>query len=160
MDKQYVLTELLDTALQTIRFGVLATEGDGQPHISLIAITPMKRFSQLVFATYRNTRKFQNLINNGKVAILLLGSNSDIPDIQNTHVITAFGHAEEIGITGDHPALHAHLRRHPELTTFMKSADCTLVLISVKKYQIVQGIDQITWLNVEDLLIQETAAPL
>jgi len=151
MDIQTGLPELLNIALQTSRFGVLATEGKGQPHVSLIAITPVKGFSQLVFATYRNTRKFRNLINNGKVAVLLSGGDSDIPGLQNGSVVTAVGHAEEIGITNYHAALQAHINRHPELMTFLGSSDCALVLINVEKYQIVQGIEQITWLSVEDL---------
>jgi len=151
MNIQTGLPEFLDIALQTSRFGVLATEGNGQPHVSLIAITPVKGFSQLVFATYRNTRKFRNLINNGKVAVLLSGGDSDIPGLQNGSVVTAVGYAEEIRITTGHAALLAHLNRHPELKVFLGSTDCALILINVEKYQIVQGIEQVTWLSVEDL---------
>ncbi|MBN1789635.1 MAG: pyridoxamine 5'-phosphate oxidase family protein [Bacteroidales bacterium] len=151
MESKTDLPEFLDIALQTSRFGVLATEGKGQPHISLIAITPVKEFSQLVFATYRNTRKFRNLIINGKVAVLLSGGDSDIPGLQNGSVVTAFGNAEEIGITTYHAAMQAHLNRHPELMTFLGSPDCVHFLIHVEKYQIVQGIEQVTWLSVEDL---------
>ena len=39
----------------------------------------------------------------------------------------------------------------PELITFLRSADCALILINVEKYQVVQGIEQVTWLSVEDL---------
>lgn len=151
MESKTDLPEFLDIALQTSRFGVLATEGDGQPHVSLIAITQVKGFRKLVFATYRNTRKYRNLITNGKVAVLLSGGDSDIPGLQNGSVITAVGHAEEIGITNYHAALQSHLNRHPELKVFLGSTDCALILINVEKYQIVQGIEQVTWLSVEDL---------
>ena len=151
MDIQTGLPEFLDIALQTSRFGVLATEGDGQPHVSLIAITPVKGFSQLVFATYRDTRKFRNLKNNGKVAVLLSGGDSEIPGLHNGSVVTAVGYAEEIGITTGNAVLQAHVNRHPELMTFIRSADCALIVINVEKYQVVQGIEQVTWLSVEDL---------
>jgi nitroimidazol reductase NimA-like FMN-containing flavoprotein (pyridoxamine 5'-phosphate oxidase superfamily) len=151
MNIQTGLPELLDFALQTTRFGVLATEGSGQPHVSLIAITPVKGFSQMVFATYRNTRKFRNLKSNGKVAVLLSGGDSEFPGLQYEWVVTAFGQAEEIVITPDQASLQSHLSRHPELMPFLKSADCALIMINVEKYQIVQGIDQVAWLSVEDL---------
>lgn len=151
MDQPAGLHELLDTALQNSRFGVLATEGEGQPHVSMIAITPVKGFSQLVFATYRNTRKFRNLINNGKVAVLLSAGDSHVQGFQNGPFVTAVGQAEELVITTDHASLKAHLNRHPELMAFLESADCALIAVNVEKYQVVQGIDQVTWLTVDDL---------
>jgi hypothetical protein len=55
------IRKVVEAALQSSRFGVLATEGYGQPHASLIAISPVESCRQLVFATYRSTRKFRNL---------------------------------------------------------------------------------------------------
>ena len=53
--------------LHSIEFGVLATENAGQPHTSLIAITYVENGQGLLFATYRNTRKFNNLAHNKRV---------------------------------------------------------------------------------------------
>ena len=56
------LTEIIGDLLKASRLAVLATEGNGQPHASLIAITPVHGIGQMIFATYRNTRKFKNLL--------------------------------------------------------------------------------------------------
>lgn len=61
------------TMLHDIGFGVLATEHAGQPHTSLIAITPLDHGQRLLFATYRNTRKFSNLMHNKRVSVLMDG---------------------------------------------------------------------------------------
>ena len=151
MDDNNGIMEFINIALKTSRFGVLATEGDGQPHVSLIAITPWEGFRQLVFATYRNTRKFRNLERNNKVAVLIEGMNSDDSKPQKSFVITAVGHAEEIKITPNHQALQAHLDRHPDLLSFTRESDCTLVLVKIDEYQVVHGIDKVVWWSVRDL---------
>jgi heme iron utilization protein len=133
------------------RFAVLATEGDGQPHASLIAVTPMEGFRKLIFATYRDTRKYRNLANNGKVAVLVESININSSGLQEGSVLTAFGQVEEIGIIEKNIVFEAHLERHPELLSFMESGDCSLVRIKVDKYQIVRGIDDVEWWTIDDL---------
>jgi len=66
MDKQSTIKEHIEGILNTSGFAVLATESNGQPHTSLIAITPYGNFRQLIFATYRNTLKYRNLTNYNK----------------------------------------------------------------------------------------------
>jgi hypothetical protein len=145
------LPDFMDIALQTIRFGVLATEGYGQPHASLIAITPVERCRKLIFATYRSTRKFRNLAHNGKVAILFEVENSDRSGLLKSYVITAFGNAEEILVEEHDATRNAHLKRHPDLGPFLRSADCALMLVKVEAYQVVRGIDDVRWWPVDHL---------
>ena len=151
MNQPILIRKVVEAALQSSRFGVLATEGEGQPHASLIAITPFENCRRLVFATYRSTRKFRNLAHNGKVAILFDIGNSDRPGLQKSYVITAFGHAEEILIEENDSTFSAHLNRHPDLGPFLKSTDCALILVTVEAYQIVRGIDDVMWWPVDNL---------
>ena len=133
------------------RFAVLATEGDGQPHASLIAVTPIEGYRKLVFATYRNTRKYHNLAHNGKVAVLVESIDIKRSGLQESFVLTAFGHVEEIEIEEKNIVFNAHLERHPELLSFMQSEDCSLVRIKVDTYQVVRGIDDVEWWTIDDL---------
>lgn len=149
MSQPMPIRKIVEAALQSSRFAVLATEGEGQPHASLIAVTPVESYRQLIFATYRSTRKFRNLAHNGKVAILFDVGNTDRPGLQKSYVITAFGYAKEILIDGHDSALSAHLMRHPDLGPFLQSADCALILVTVEAYQVVRGIDDIIWWPVE-----------
>jgi len=55
MSKLAAIKTYIEDIFKISRFAVLATESEGQPHASLIAVTPMEGFRKLIFATYRNT---------------------------------------------------------------------------------------------------------
>ena len=65
-------------------------------------------------------------------------------------MLTAFGQVEDIDIAEKNLIFEAHLERHPALLSFMQSEDCSLVRIKVDTYQVVRGIDDVTWWPVED----------
>jgi heme iron utilization protein len=142
--------EYIEDVLKHTKFAVLATEGNGQPHTSLIAITPFGSFRQIIFATYRNTLKYRNLLNNSKVAVLIESGDIDMKGLQKRIVLTIIGHTEEISITENEAAYQAHLKRHPELESFMLSSDCVLIRIIARSYQVVYGIDEIRWITAKD----------
>lgn len=64
--------------------------------------------------------------------------------------LTAFGHAEELAISELEEAVNAHRERHPDVANLLQSSESAMVRIKVETYQIVRGIDDVTWLNVED----------
>jgi hypothetical protein len=150
-NNKFPIVKYIEGAIQGSRFAVLATEGDGQPHASLIAITPVKGFRQLIFATYRNTNKYRNLLHNCRVAVLIeIGDASD-SGFEKGFVLTAFGSALEINIAENEADLSIHLKRHPNLEMFLRSADCALIRVTFEKFQVVHGIDEVKWWSVDDL---------
>jgi len=151
MNKQSVIKEYIEEVLKASRFAVLATEGDGQPHASLIAITPFGKFRQLIFATYRNTRKYRNLKHNNKVAVLIEGEYVNMNGLNESVVLTIIGHTEEISIADNGAAYQAHLKRHPEMESLILSSDCAIIMVIARSYQVVNGIDDIRWITAEDL---------
>jgi general stress protein 26 len=142
--------EFIENVLKINKFAVLATESDGQPHTSLIAITPFRSIRQLVFATYRNTLKYRNITNNSKVAVLIEGGAIN-KSLHKSIVITIIGHTEEISIAENEAIYQAHLKWHPELESFMLSPDCALILVIAQSFQVVNGIDDIRWITANDL---------
>ena len=150
MSTQITIKEHIEDALQNNNLAVLATEGNGQPHASFIAITPMDDFVHLIFATYRNTRKYNNLVNNGKVAILFENRSIKSQSQPNITVLTAFGHAAEVDIAISDADLQAHLSRHPELESFLLSYQCAIFKVKVNAYQVVLGIEDVNWWNIRD----------
>ena len=151
MSSLFVIKTYIGNIFKTSRFAVLATEGDGQPHASLIAVTPMEGYRKLIFATYRNTRKYQNLTHNGKVAVLVESIDIKRSGLQESFVLTAFGHVEVIEAEENKVVFEAHLERHPELLSFMQSEDCSLIRIKVDTYQVVRGIDDVEWWTIDEL---------
>jgi uncharacterized pyridoxamine 5'-phosphate oxidase family protein len=143
--------EYIEDVLKLNKFAVLATEGNGQPHTSLIAITPFESSRQLIFATYRNTLKYRNLVNNSKVAVLIESRDANMKGLQKSIVLTIIGHTEEISIAENKAAYRAHLKRHPQMKSFMLSSDCVIIRIIAQSYQVVYGIDEIRWIKADDL---------
>jgi nitroimidazol reductase NimA-like FMN-containing flavoprotein (pyridoxamine 5'-phosphate oxidase superfamily) len=151
MNSQIAAKVYVEATLQAQRFAVLATERGGQPHTSFVAITPIGDFRQLIFATYRRTRKYRNLAQNGKVAVLIDGQEVNSSGLKEGFVLTALGHAEEVCVAEDEVARRAHLAWHPDLASFVQSADCALVRVTVREYQVVGAIDDVRWWRIDDL---------
>jgi len=151
MKKELNVKDHVGNMQQNCRFAVLATEGNGQPHASLIAITPIEGFRSMIFATYRYTTKYRNISQNSKVAVLIQGNDLNRLALQEGFVLTGFGIAEDISLTGNDTALCAHLERHPDLTSFMKSTDCALIQIIVASYQVVNGTEDVNWYSIQEL---------
>ena len=151
MNKQNTIKEYIEAVLRTSSFAVLATEGNGQPHTSLIAITPFGNFRQIIFATYRNTLKYRNLSHNNKVAVLIEGGYFNLKGLKESIVLTIIGHTEEISIAGNEALYQAHLKQHPEMESFMLSSDCALIRVIAQSYQVVYGIDDLRWITADEL---------
>lgn len=146
------IRDSIQTLLSTTGFAVLATENAGQPHTSLVAITAIDDGQRLIFATYRNTRKYTNLLQNQRVSVLMDGrtrdSASSAPD---GFILSAVGRVQPINAATQPHLLAAHLRKHPDLATFTQAPDCVLLEVVVEAYQVVRGIDDVTWWGVDDL---------
>ena len=151
MDNYTTVKEFVESIMDTSNFAVLATEGNGQPHVSLITITPFGNFRQIIFATYRNTLKYRNLTHNNKVAILIESGAGNLKGLTQRVVITIIGYTEVIRTTETEAAYKAHLKRHPEMESFMLSPDCALIKFIAQSYQIVNGIDDIRWITADNL---------
>ncbi len=152
MTSSAAIRDSIQKLLDTTGFAVLATENGGQPHTSLIAITPVDAGRRLIFATYRNTRKFTNLMQNQRVSVLMDGSRRDSQyDTATDFVLSAVGRVQEINATTLPELLGAHLEKHPDLATFTLAPDCVLLEVVVEAYQVVHGIDDATWWSVDNL---------
>ena len=135
------ISDSIQTLLDTTGFAVLATENGGQPHTSLIAITPLDHGRRLVFATYRNTRKFTNLMQNQRVSLLLDGRYRDGSDGAIAgFILSAIGHVQEIDAAAHPQLLSVHLQKHPDLATFLQAADCVLLAVVVEAYQVLAAV--------------------
>jgi heme iron utilization protein len=145
------LKEQIKRVLEAKRFAVLATSHAGQPHASLMAFTPVGGARYLVFATYRGTQKYRNLLEDGRVAVLIDDREADATQAQRGIVLTAIGTAKEIPDAEREAAVRAHLARHPTLEEFVRAPDCALVRVAVGAYEVVGGIDDVRWYHSEDL---------
>lgn len=151
-DLNAVTRDSILNMLHNIGFGVLATENAGQPHTSLIAITYVESGQGLLFATYRNTRKFNNLAHNKRVSVLMDGrSRVGLCGTPTCLVLSAVGLVQDIGDAAYPALLAAHLQHHPHLLAFTQAPDCVLLEVAIDAYQVVNSIDDVSWWRAQDL---------
>ena len=141
-------TEAVRQEVKTLIFGqklaVLSTDCRGQPYASLLAFAGTADLRHLVFATPRTTRKFANLSDNPKVALLInSGTNTDA-DIHRAAAVTATGTAEVLPAGGEGGLLNLYLEKHPHLRDFALSPTTALVRVTVTRYTLVKRFQNVT----------------
>ena len=140
----------IQSVLDCNGFAVLATQRSGQPHTSLMAFSPVRGIRYLVFATYRRTLKYRSLLTDARMALLIDGQNREGTRPNSGFVLTALGEANEIPEADRQAAVCIHLARHPDLQEFLRSPDCALMRVTVAAYEVVGGIDDVRWYQVQD----------
>lgn len=134
MDKYKLLIDLFNTQ----KLAVLATESDKQPHNCLVAFAYTDDLKHMIFATKRETNKFQDIIRNPKIAILIDNRSNGEEDFKQAIAVTAKGIAVE-PTYGEHAQLSdIYLSRHPYLGHFLADKDVAFLKIEVSEYLIVR----------------------
>jgi len=128
------------------RLAVLATLSNNEPYTSLVAFSATEDLSYLIFATLRQTRKYENILQNAKISMLIDNRENLSTDVKNAMAVTVVGIASEIKEKQQY-FLDIHFRKHPYLREFLKNENCVLVGLSIEKIIIVTDFQQITFLN-------------
>lgn len=147
MNEETRILETLKALFEKQGLAVLATHLDGQTHGSLVAVAVAKDLRELVFATSRSTRKFNQLSKNPRVALVMDNRNNTATDFQKAVAVTISGIAEEIsGATRD-AWMVEFLAKHPNLREFALSPTCALVRVRVEKHSLVERFQNVTELR-------------
>jgi nitroimidazol reductase NimA-like FMN-containing flavoprotein (pyridoxamine 5'-phosphate oxidase superfamily) len=150
VDPSEEIRNRITSLFETQRLAVLATEGPHGPHASLVAFWGAPDLRRIVFATPRTTRKFANLKDRPRVAVLIDSSRNVPADFHNAMAVTATGSArvlekDERSITAD-PFLH----RHPYLRDFLRSPTTELLEVAVERYALVRNFQTVMELNLSE----------
>jgi nitroimidazol reductase NimA-like FMN-containing flavoprotein (pyridoxamine 5'-phosphate oxidase superfamily) len=116
-------------------YGVLCTQGQGQPYGSLVAYAVTPDLAAAVFATQRATRKYRLLTECSHVA-LVVDSRAAFPgQLMEVEAVTATGRAVEVAAGSEFERWsRLLLDRHPNLDQFVRSASCSVFRIDVVRY--------------------------
>ncbi len=135
-EKEQMRDILLDLfSSQTL--GVLATQGEGNPYGSLVAIAATDDLTRILFATMRSTRKFNNIVANKRVAMVLDNRSNRPSDFRKAVAVTATGVAGEVPSSERDSLQKIYLARHPSLKEFVTAPTCALMQIGVERYYVV-----------------------
>jgi nitroimidazol reductase NimA-like FMN-containing flavoprotein (pyridoxamine 5'-phosphate oxidase superfamily) len=127
---------------------VLATNSDGQPYTSLVAFVGRDNLKDIYFATPRTTRKYKNLKNEPRVALLINSSANKPSDFHQAIALTATGTIMDIQDNQKATVLKAYLARHPHLKDFIKAPTTALLRVRVKCYYLVKNFQKVMELHI------------
>jgi len=149
MDDDLKLKRTLEDLLQSQKLAVLATHKAGRPYTSLVAFASTEDLKQLIFATTRSTRKYANLIQDPRVALLIDNRSNQDSDIHAAAAVTATGEADEVPVAERKGLEHIYLAKHPHLKDFVSSPSCALIRIKANTYYLVRKFQHVLELHVK-----------
>lgn len=132
------LRQVLHDLLTTQQFGVLCTQSHGQPHGSVMCFVVADDLARIWFATPRDTRKYQDMQANNRVAFVVENTRNRSSDVFEAVATTSTGHVRDLQGPAREAALERYLARYPHLEQFATSPDCALVELIVATYQVVR----------------------
>jgi nitroimidazol reductase NimA-like FMN-containing flavoprotein (pyridoxamine 5'-phosphate oxidase superfamily) len=134
----------LDQLLSEQRLAVLATDQGEAPYCNLVAFARPQGEHRLLFATTRATRKYANLAENRRVAVMVDNRGNTSADFHAAAAVTVLGVAEETEGEERAAAARTYLQRHPYLVDFVSSPTCALFAVQVEKYLLVRQFQHVT----------------
>ena len=126
-------------------FGVLCTQGEGQPYGSLVAYTHDKALRFMAFATPKATRKFRLLSECDHVALLVDNRPQFPGELMKVEAVTATGRAALLAPGEDFDCWAGRLtERHPYLRQFVRSTSCGLFRVEIVRYLHVRRFQEVS----------------
>lgn len=141
---------LLPRLLETQKYAVLATDNHGQPYTSLMAFSVTEDLQSFILMTERGRLKYENLMANPRVAIMIDNRENLGSDLEEAMAVTAQGLAEEIAGNARDEWRAFCLARHPALQAFADSPGCALIRIKVTSYVIVRRFQEVIEWRIDD----------
>jgi nitroimidazol reductase NimA-like FMN-containing flavoprotein (pyridoxamine 5'-phosphate oxidase superfamily) len=128
------VAERLKALDETQYFAVLATNDNNKPYTSLISFAVTPDLKEVVFATPKETRKFQNLLAIKNVSLLIDTRSNRRKKLMETEAITIMGKARQV-LRGRNRKwlLEIFLRKHPDLEDFVRSDSTALIAVKVAR---------------------------
>jgi nitroimidazol reductase NimA-like FMN-containing flavoprotein (pyridoxamine 5'-phosphate oxidase superfamily) len=125
-------------------FGVLCTQGEGQPYGSVVAYTYDEELSALAFATHEGTLKYRLLCACEQVAFVIDDRPQFPDDARQASAITTTGRAVELLPGAERETWRARLaERHPDLADFFGAEGTALFRVDVASHKLITRFQQV-----------------
>jgi heme iron utilization protein len=134
-----MLKKLIKEICSTQYFAVLSTDENGQPYSNLVAFAVTEDLRSLIFVTGRNGLKYENIIKNPRVSLLIDSRTNNPADIDKATAITVIGDAHE-EIDSERGFHTLYLNKHPYLSRFVSNSDNAIIVVTVAVF-IIAGFD-------------------
>ena len=143
MEKSSQLKGFLKDLFSSQRLAVLATQSKGQPYGNLVAFMATRDLKHLLFATARATRKYANISENPRVAMVIDSRSNREADFHQAAAVIATGIVKEVEGSEKETLLRLYLSKHPYLKDFVPSPTCALLKMNVETYYVVRQFQNV-----------------
>lgn len=150
MTDQHSLRTVIAGLVSDQLLAVLATHSSGQPYTSLISVAASDDLTAFFFATSRKTSKYRNIMEDGRVALLIDNRSNRTEDLALASALTVIGTGAEVAGKDREEATRKLLGRHPSLAGFLKDPATALLHIAVSRYILVGRFQEVAVLDMED----------
>ena len=140
---ELLMREQIDNLLSEQPLAVLSTQRNGQPYSSLMAFAHTHDLSVIVVATGKSTRKYQNIIRDSRVSLLVDNRSNNEEDFHAAAALTILGVAKNIESSERQAFENIYLERHPYLQKFLKAPTTSFIKIEVQCYLMVSRFQNV-----------------
>ena len=135
--------------LNSQQLGVLATYGSEYPYTNIVGFAATDDLNYILFATFRDTRKYGNIKADFRVSILMDNRSNSAEDFSSAQALTALGTAKEVCKDEEHDSTNLYLQKYPNLRQFISDPNCALMKIEVDKYILVSRFQEVMELDMQ-----------
>ena len=143
MRKKNEIQQKIKKILQSQLYGVLATSYKFQPFTSLLAFVASEDLDYLYVATGKTSHKFQNIIENEKVAFFIDTRSNDNFDVNTAYALTIFGKVKVIDKNNITKIIKSYLLRHPQLDSFIHSKNVVFLQLAISSFSFVEHFQKV-----------------
>ena len=143
MTEHAELKKLLQKLFSGQLLAVLSTQSQSGPYGNLVAFAVTEDLETILFATTRSTRKYGNLMQTPRVAMVMDNRSNNEEDFHEAVAVTATGSVKELDGAEKDKAQRLFLSKHPYLTDFVHAPTCALLKVEVETYYIVQQFQKV-----------------
>lgn len=134
----------INRLFESQKLAVLGTLEPQQPYLNLVAFCHANDLKTIFFATDRATRKFENISQIPKVALLIDNRSNQVSDLTSAMAVTAIGSAREVSGDGLDGCRSIFLAKHPHMRDFIASSTTAMLEVSIEKYYVVERFQNVT----------------
>ncbi len=125
------LRQKIADLLSKEKLAVLATWDEKQPYNTLVAYIFTEDLKSILFATRKDTKKYQNIAKYPYVSLLIDNRTNNKKDFKDAVALTVRAKAKQIE---KQAYLNLYLNRFPDLKEFLEDPQTALVLLEIQQY--------------------------
>lgn len=147
---EQAMQERIRNLLESQQLAVLSTQRNGQPYSSLMAFAYTYDLREIVVATGKSTRKYQNILEESRVSLLVDNRSNSVDDFHMAMALSILGTARHIDEADKPPYEKIYLKRHPYLQKFLSAPSTALLKITVRHYLLVSRFQNVMEYHIQD----------